>query len=75
MYACRHTLLVFYKHNSADLVHIQAIKYKKDTSGHTAAEYHHRNYQAYISFVVDGEEERQKLVHSLALKKPLAMRR
>jgi hypothetical protein len=57
------------------LIHIQAIKYKKDTSGHTAAEYHHRNYQAHISFAVAGEEEHQKLVHCLALKKPLAMRR
>jgi hypothetical protein len=56
------------------LIHIQAIKYEKDIDGRTAAEYHYRNYQVHISFAVDGEEEHKKLVHCLALKKPLAMR-
>jgi hypothetical protein len=74
MYAGRHTLLAFLNIIVTYLVHIQATKHNEDTNSCTATNYHHRNYQAHTSFAFAEEEEHQKLVHSLALKKPLAMR-
>jgi hypothetical protein len=57
MYTRRHTLLVFNKYNNIELVQIQATQYKEDTDGCTAANYHHRNYQAHRPFTIAGEEE------------------
>jgi hypothetical protein len=57
------------------MVCIQGTKQKEDTNGYTVANYHHRNYQAHMSFAVAEEGEHQKFVHFLPPKKPLAIRR
>jgi hypothetical protein len=73
MYAHMHTLLVLIN------IMIQSwYKYKQHNTRMiqhcTSSTYHRRNYQAQ-TFAIVGEEEHPQLVHSLALKKPLARRR